>query len=95
MEDIMEPLMSRVPHREKTEFQRTCEAIGTTPSNAIRIFVSRFNDCGGFPFDVRRRKNPQIAPNDPRIINPNRDANGTLIFAESDYNEADDIYDLQ
>ena len=28
-----------------------CKTIGTTPSNAIRMFVSAFNRKGGFPFD--------------------------------------------
>lgn len=29
----------------------TCEQIGTSPSNALRMFVSAFNRRGGFPFD--------------------------------------------
>ena len=28
-----------------------CDEIGTSPSNAIRMFVSAFNRRGGFPFD--------------------------------------------
>lgn len=39
-------------HRdEKERFSAICEEIGTSPSNAIRMFVSAFNRRGGFPFD--------------------------------------------
>lgn len=31
--------------------REACSALGTTPSNAIRMFVSAFNRRGGFPFD--------------------------------------------
>lgn len=45
------PLSARVTEAEKSRFQEVCEAIGTSPSNAIRMFVSAFNRRGGFPFD--------------------------------------------
>ena len=47
----MEPISSKLRRDEKQTFIETCEAIGTTPSNAIRMFVSAFNRRGGFPFD--------------------------------------------
>lgn len=47
----MEPITAKLRHEEKKTFAATCESIGTTPSNAIRIFVSAFNKRGGFPFD--------------------------------------------
>ena len=31
---------------------QTCDEIGTTPSNAIRMFISAFNKRGGFLFDT-------------------------------------------
>lgn len=40
---------------EKEEFKRNTEALGLTPSAAIKIFVHMFNECGGFPFELRRR----------------------------------------
>ncbi|WP_283171639.1 type II toxin-antitoxin system RelB/DinJ family antitoxin [Curtanaerobium respiraculi] len=55
----LEPLGTKIPHDERTAFKRTCEAIGTTPSGALRIFVTCFNNYGGFPFPVRAR---QTAP---------------------------------
>lgn len=48
---VMEPISSKLRSDEKSAFIATCESIGTTPSNAIRMFVSAFNKRGGFPFD--------------------------------------------
>lgn len=45
------PVVGKVTDAEKSKFVATCESIGTTPSNAIRMFVSAFNRRGGFPFD--------------------------------------------
>lgn len=47
----MEPITAKLRPEEKRAFAAACESIGTTPSNAIRIFVSAFNKRGGFPFD--------------------------------------------
>ena len=48
---VMEPISSKLRSDEKSTFIATCDSIGTTPSNAIRMFVSAFNKRGGFPFD--------------------------------------------
>ena len=45
------PLSTKVTDSEKQTFVRTCDMIGTSPSNALRMFVSAFNRRGGFPFD--------------------------------------------
>ena len=47
-------LNTKISLSEKEEFQRNTEALGLTPSAAIKIFVRMFNECGGFPFEVRR-----------------------------------------
>lgn len=47
----MEPISAKLRHDEKATFAEVCDSIGTTPSNAIRMFVSAFNKRGGFPFD--------------------------------------------
>lgn len=47
----MEPISAKLRSDEKETFARVCDEIGTTPSNAIRMFVSAFNKRGGFPFD--------------------------------------------
>lgn len=46
------PLSTKVTDAEKKRFVETCDEIGTTPSNALRMFVSAFNRRGGFPFDT-------------------------------------------
>lgn len=45
------PLNTKVTEAEKAAFVEICNMIGTTPSNALRMFVSAFNRRGGFPFD--------------------------------------------
>jgi len=47
-------LNTKLPADEKAQFVETAEALGMTPSAAIRIFVSKFNEYQGFPFSVRR-----------------------------------------
>ncbi|EHF02069.1 MULTISPECIES: type II toxin-antitoxin system RelB/DinJ family antitoxin [Olsenella] len=44
-------LSTKVTSDEKTLFTQICDSIGTSPSNALRMFVSAFNRRGGFPFD--------------------------------------------
>lgn len=46
-----EPISAKLRKDEKERFSAICDEIGTSPSNAIRMFVSAFNRCGGFPFD--------------------------------------------
>lgn len=47
-------LNTKLSVEEKDKFVRTTAALGMTPSSAIKVFVHMFNECGGFPFDVRR-----------------------------------------
>lgn len=47
----MVAVTTKLKPEEKSAFASVCESIGTTPSNAIRMFVSAFNRRGGFPFD--------------------------------------------
>lgn len=44
---------TRVEESQAERFRRTTAALGTTPSDALRMFVASFNACGGFPYDVR------------------------------------------
>ncbi len=46
-------LNTKIDIREKQEFQANAEALGMTPSAAIKVFVRMFNQCKGFPFEVR------------------------------------------
>ncbi len=47
----MKAITAKLRADEKVTFLETCNDIGTTPSNAIRMFVAAFNKRGGFPFD--------------------------------------------
>jgi DNA-damage-inducible protein J len=47
---------TRVEDAEYDLFQRTAASIGTTPSDALRIFIYSFNDYHGFPYPVRSRR---------------------------------------
>lgn len=47
----MEPVSTKLRPDEKRAFLETCDSIGTSPSNALRMFVSAFNRRGGYPFD--------------------------------------------
>ena len=46
-----ESISAKLRKDEKERFSMICDEIGTSPSNAIRMFVSAFNRRGGFPFD--------------------------------------------
>lgn len=54
MATMMTSLNTKLSVEEKEEFARATAALGLTPSSAIKVFVRMFNECGGFPFDVRR-----------------------------------------
>jgi len=49
---LMEPITAKLRPEEKQTFIQMTESLGTTPSNAIRMFVTAFNKHGGFPFDT-------------------------------------------
>jgi len=48
-------LATRVAEDEERRFREITRAIGTTPSDALRMFVSAFNLAGGFPYAPRMR----------------------------------------
>jgi len=46
-------LATRVEKTEDQLFRETTRRLGTTPADAIRVFIAAFNQHRGFPFDVR------------------------------------------
>jgi len=44
-------LATRVDDVEAERFRETARLLGTTPADAMRIFVAAFNAHRGFPFD--------------------------------------------
>ena len=54
MPAVMENLNVKIDADEKRQFTEIARSLGTTPSNAVRMFVRAFNDYSGFPFSVAR-----------------------------------------
>ena len=52
MAEHMTPVVAKVLPEEKAGFAAETHLVGTTPSNAIRMFIAAFNPCGTFPFDI-------------------------------------------
>ena len=52
MAEKMTPVVAKVSPAEKDRFFEATELIGTTPSNAIRMFICAFNRAGTFPFEI-------------------------------------------
>ncbi|MCL2788034.1 MAG: type II toxin-antitoxin system RelB/DinJ family antitoxin [Micrococcales bacterium] len=46
-------LATRVDRSQDQLFRETTKRLGTTPADAMRVFVAAFNQNHGFPFDVR------------------------------------------
>lgn len=49
------PLGNRVDINLKRAFEVTAEDLGLSATSALTVFMKRFVEDGGFPFDVRRR----------------------------------------
>ena len=52
----MKQATTRIEDREYEIFQRTAANIGTTTSDALRMFIYAFNDHHGFPYPVQSRR---------------------------------------
>jgi len=57
-------LATRVQRGQEQLFRETAKKLGTTPADAMRIFVAAFNQHHGFPFDVRLDVNPEPFENE-------------------------------
>jgi DNA-damage-inducible protein J len=53
-------LATRVEESQDRLFRETTRKLGTTPADAMRVFVAAFNHHKGFPFDVRLA--PDVEP---------------------------------
>lgn len=80
-------LNTKIDLKEKNEFQANAEALGMTPSAAIKVFVRMFNQCKGFPFDVRLQ--PQINYAEPSATVASLQ-NGTIVVPSAWRDEDDD-----
>ena len=52
----MKQASTRVEDAAYDLFQKTAASIGTTPSDALRIFIYSFNDYHGVPYPVRSHR---------------------------------------
>jgi len=46
-------LATRIEKTQDQVFRETTRRLGTTPADAMRVFVAVFNQHRGFPFDIR------------------------------------------
>ena len=46
-------LATRIDEEQGNLFRQTTKALGTTPADALRMFIVAFNTNRGFPYDVR------------------------------------------
>ena len=84
-------LNTKISVTDKELFVKTTEALGLTPSGAIKIFVRMFNQCGGFPFEVRTV--PLVHYNNPNILKPEIRSGNVVLPAswreDDDYDHVD------
>ena len=55
-------LATRVDDEQAALFKETTKRLGTTPADALRMFVATFNSTGGFPYDVRLDEPVTVEP---------------------------------
>ncbi|MCL1797089.1 MAG: type II toxin-antitoxin system RelB/DinJ family antitoxin [Eggerthellaceae bacterium] len=46
-------IATRIDEQESKRFREITKALGTTPSDALRMFVAQFNAEGGFPYETK------------------------------------------
>ncbi len=66
MSAVQVSLNTKISAEEKKAFVETAQAIGMSPSAAIKAFVHKFCEYGGMPFELRRE--PKINLSNPAII---------------------------
>ncbi len=47
---------TRIDEEQYNLFRATTKSIGTTPADALRMFIYAFNEHRGFPYDVKTSK---------------------------------------
>lgn len=57
----MRQTATRVDEEQYELFKATTRDIGTTPADALRMFIYAFNEHRGFPYEVRTSK-PIVEP---------------------------------
>ena len=52
----------RLDSEQHELFRSLTRQLGTTPADALRMFVYAFNAAGGFPYNVRVNSQPRAKP---------------------------------
>ncbi|MDR1015912.1 MAG: hypothetical protein LBL67_00355 [Coriobacteriales bacterium] len=55
-------IATRVSERQNRIFRATTKRLGTTPADALRMFIATFNENQGFPYEVRLSVKPEVEP---------------------------------
>lgn len=55
---------TRVDDEQSALFKETTRQLGTTPADALRMFIAAFNEHRGFPYEVRLNRKIEIEPFD-------------------------------
>ena len=58
----MKQIATRVSEEQYELFRVTAQVIGTTPADALRMFIFAFNEHHGFPYEVRTNKPIVVEP---------------------------------
>jgi DNA-damage-inducible protein J len=75
-------LATRVEESQDRLFREITRRLGTTPADAIRVFVAAFNQHRGFPFEVRL--NQAAEPFETEVAATDFAANMSLVIAKED-----------
>ncbi|EEJ54623.1 type II toxin-antitoxin system RelB/DinJ family antitoxin [Mobiluncus mulieris] len=54
--------VTRVEEQQYELFRRTTRELGTTPADALRMFIYAFNSHRGFPYEVRSLQPVDVEP---------------------------------
>lgn len=56
-------ITTQTSNEQARRFQEITSALGTTPSDALRMFIAAFNERRGFPYEVRTNlDSPAVEP---------------------------------
>jgi DNA-damage-inducible protein J len=88
-------LNTKVSEEDRDKFAQTAESLGMNSSTALKVFVKKFIDYGGFPFEVAasRSTHASYLPGTRIPVAGVIDSEGHTVLPAEEDNEEDDIYD--
>lgn len=70
-------LNTKLTADKKKKFVETAETLGLSSSSALKVLIRKFNEVGGFPFDVRR--SPTIDLGHPNLFRPKIEGDAVVL----------------